>query len=375
MKISRIRAYHLRAKLSRAFAYSQLRYAARESAVVSVETEDGLAGWGEAYGPASPAKAAIDDLFGPLIAGRDPRDHEDLWHAMFARSADHAQKGTLLAAISAIDIALWDLKAQAAGLPLYRLLGAAHTASIPCYATGFYFADDEPAERRFHKEAEQYLAQGFGAMKMKVGQQVESDAALVAMLRNIVGPGIRLMIDANHAYTPAEAIALGRRVERHGIYWFEEPVSPLDLRGYEDVKRALTIPIAGGECEHTRFGFEPLLRRRLVDFAQPDLCACGGITEGLKIAALASVYNVHLTPHVWGSAISQAAALHYYAARPRHPATTTQEDKLIECDQTEHPFRTSIAGRPLEFVNGRWLLPQSPGLGIEVNRAAVERFL
>jgi D-galactarolactone cycloisomerase len=375
MKISRISAYHLRAKLSRAFAFSQRRYDAREAAIVSVETEDGLTGWGEAYGPASPVKAAVQDLFAPLITGRDPRDHEDLWQTMFSRTVDHGQKGTLLAAISGIDIALWDLKAQAAGLPLYRLLGGAHTQSIPCYATGFYFSDDESPELRFRREAEQYKAQGFGAMKMKVGQGVETDVALVAMLRKLIGPEIRLMIDANHAYTPTEAIALGRRVERHEIYWFEEPVSPLDLDGYAEVKRALAIPIAGGECENTRFGFEPLLRRRLVDFAQPDLCACGGITEGMKIAALASVYNVHLTPHVWGTAIGQAAALHFYAARPRHPATTTPEDKLIECDQTEHPFRVSIAGRPLELANGCWLLPESPGLGIEVNRAALERFL
>ena len=375
MKISRFHTYHLRSPLSREFGCSQRRYSAREAAIVSVETEDGLTGWGEAYGPASPAKAAVDDIFAPLITGRDPRDHEDLWHTMFARGVDHGQKGTLLAAISAIDIALWDLKAQAAGLPLYRFLGAAQTLSIPCYATGFYFFDDEPAERRFRRETGQYLAQGFGSMKMKVGQGVLLDSSLVAMLRAIAGPEIRLMIDANHAYTPTEAIALGRRVEQYGIHWFEEPVSPLDLSGYEEVKRALTIPIAGGECEHTRFGFEPLFRRRLVDFAQPDLCACGGITEGMKIATLASVYNVHVTPHVWGTAIGQAAALHFYAARPRHPATTTPEDKLIECDQTEHPFRTSIAGRPLELANGCWLLPQSPGLGIDVNRAALERFV
>lgn len=374
MEIARVRVYHLRAPLSRAFAFSQRRYAAREAAIISVETADGLTGWGEAYGPASPVKAAVEDLYGPLIRGRDPRDHEDLWHTMFARTVDHGQKGSLLAAISGIDIALWDLKSQAVGMPLYRLLGGAATESIPCYATGFYFSDDEPEERRYAREAEQYLAQGFRAMKMKVGQGVERDAALVTLLRDLVGTNVRLMIDANHAYTPVEAVALGRRVERHDVYWFEEPVSPLDRHGYGEVKRALSIPIAGGECEHTRFGFEPLLRRRLLDFAQPDLCACGGITEGMKIAAVASIYNVHVTPHAWGTAIGQAAALHFYAARPRHPATTTLEDKLIECDQTEYPFRNAIAERPLELVRGCWRLPDGPGLGIAVNRDCVERF-
>ncbi|HLJ15981.1 MAG TPA: mandelate racemase/muconate lactonizing enzyme family protein [Bryobacteraceae bacterium] len=374
MKICRIQTFHLRANLSTEFAFSQFRYSTRETALVAIETSGGLTGWGEAYGPAAPAKAAIEHLFAPLIDGRDARDHEDLWHLMFARSVDHGQKGTLLAAISALDIALWDLKAQAAGLPLYRVLGAAETVSIPCYATGFYFSDGEPLEIKFAREAEQYLSQGFRAMKMKVGLGIQRDAALVAAVRAAIGPDVRLMIDANHAYTAVEAIALGRRVEQHDIFWFEEPVSPLDLDGYAEVKRALTIPIAGGECEHTRFGFEPLLRRRLVDFAQPDLCGCGGISEAMKIATLASIYNVHVTPHAWGSSIGQAAALHFYAARPRHPATLTLEDKLIECDRSEHPFRTAIVERPIQFEAGQWNLPQTPGLGIAVNRESLTRF-
>src|SRR5207248_1975999 len=134
------------------------------------------------------------------------------------------------------------------------------------------------------------------------------------------------------------------------------------------------IAIAGGECEYTRFGFEPLLRRRAVDYAQPDLCACGGISEGLKIATLASTYNVHVTPHAWGSAVGQAAALHFYAARPRHPGSLTAEDKLIECDQTENPFRTEIVRKPIRFERGEWFLPQEPGLGVEIDRVALRAF-
>ena len=120
--------------------------------------------------------------------------------------------------------------------------------------------------------------------------------------------------------------------------------------------------------------FEPLLRNRAVDYAQPDLCSCGGITEGLKIATLASVYNVHLTPRVWGSSIGQAAALHFYAARPKHPSSLLQEDKLIECDQTENPLRMEIVEKPIRFANGCWYLPQTPGLGVEVRESAVARF-
>jgi D-galactarolactone cycloisomerase len=374
MKIIEIRAYALEAALAQSFGFSQWEYSQRSTMFVEILTDAGIRGWGEAYGPARPAASAIDHFFGPLLIGRDPRDTESLWHFLYARSIDYGQKGTLLAAISAIDIACWDIKARAVGLPLYRLLGAAETASVPCYATGFYFGGPEPLERKFEREAKQYLACGFRAAKMKVGLGVERDAELVAAVRKALGPGVRLMIDANHAYDPPAAIRLARRVEGHDIFWFEEPVSPLDIEGYLAVKRSTSIAIAGGECEYTRFGFEPLLRRRAVDYAQPDLCACGGISEGLKIAILASTYNVHVTPHAWGSAIGQAAALHFYAARPRHPGSLTAEDKMIECDQTENPFRTEIVPAPIRFENGEWLLPQEPGLGLEIDRDALGRY-
>jgi D-galactarolactone cycloisomerase len=251
---------------------------------------------------------------------------------------------------------------------LYRFLGASEQRSIPCYATGFYFLQDDvqAIARDFAAEAEQLLARGFRAMKLKVGLGVENDLVLIATVRKAIGPEIRLMMDANHAYDPATAIDLGRRAEQYDLAWFEEPVTPLDPGAYLEVKRATRIPIAGGEAEYTRFGFEPLLRARALDYAQPDLCACGGISEGMKIATLASLHSVHVTPHAWGTAIGQAAALQFYAARPSHPATLVAERKWIECDQSENPLRYGIVKAPIELCSGEWILPQSPGLGIEV---------
>jgi D-galactarolactone cycloisomerase len=182
------------------------------------------------------------------------------------------------------------------------------------------------------------------------------------------------MIDANHAYTPVDAIALGRLVESHRIGWFEEPVSPLDIDGFLEVMQRIAIPLAGGEAELTRFGFEPLLRRRAVDYAQPDLCACCGISESMKIATLASIYGVHVTPHAWGSAVGLAAALHFYAALPGPPATLTPAQKLIECDRTENPLRTAIVAEPIRLEGGRLLLPPGEGLGVEVRKAALAGF-
>src|SRR6476646_6840417 len=169
MEITRITAHVLRADLTRPFRFSQGSYAQRAAALVRVETGDGIIGWGEAYGPPEIAAEAVRSFFAPLLTGRDPRDRESLWHLMFARSVDYGQKGIMVAALSAIDIALWDIGARAAGMPLYRFLGASEQRSIPCYATGFYFIENDidAIARDFAAEAEQLLARGFRAMKLK----------------------------------------------------------------------------------------------------------------------------------------------------------------------------------------------------------------
>ena len=239
MRISRVDAFHLCAPLARPFSFSQFSYSHREAMLVRVAVDDGREGWGEAYGPAAVTAPIVREFLGPLVLGRDPRAAEALWELLFARSLDYGQKGLMLAAISAVDIACWDLKAQDAGLPLYRLLGAEPVESVECYWTGFYFGGEEPLERRWEREARGCLDEGFRAVKMKVGLGCERDAELVAALRGLIGPGVSLAIDANHAYTPVEAVTLARRVEEHGIRWFEEPVSPLAPEAYlEEIGRA-----------------------------------------------------------------------------------------------------------------------------------------
>ena len=374
MKVASVTAHVLRAPLEEPFAFSQFSYSHREAMLVEIRTDDGLVGWGEAYGPAKLTGAIVREFLGPLLVGRDPRDVEANWELLYARSVDYGQKGVMVAAISALDIACWDIKARAAEQPLYRLLGGTETESIECYATGFYFPRNEPVEVRFEREARQFLADGFRAMKIKVGLGLERDAELVGHVREVVGSATKLMIDANHAYTPTEAIALGRKLEAAELWWFEEPVSCIDVDAYIEVKSRIAIPLAGGECESTRFGFEPWLRRRAFDYCQPDICACGGITEGMKIAALASLTGIHVTPHAWGSAIGQAAALHFYAARPRQPFTLTADRKLIECDRSENPLRAGIVDTAIEFSQGAWKLPNASGLGITVVAEALEPY-
>ncbi len=374
MRIRNVETYVLCTDLESSIRFSQFAFTKREAMLVRVETDDGREGWGEAYGPAVLTAGVVREFLGPLAVGQDPGAVESLWALLYARSIDYGQKGLMLAAISALDIACWDLKAQDAGVPVYRLLGGESTQSVPCYATGFYFGGEEPLEKRWEKEAEGYLEAGFRAVKMKVGLGLKRDAELVKALRSFIGKDIKLAIDANHAYTPTEAVQLARQVEKFDIHWFEEPVSPIDPEGYLEVKSRTSIPLAGGECEYTRFGFERWFRMRALDYAQPDLCACGGISEGMKIATLASLTGIHVTPHAWGSAIGQAASLHFYAARQRQPFTLTPEPKLIECDQTENPFRKEIVEQPIHFANGEWYLPQESGLGIKVSRKDLERY-
>lgn len=375
MRISRVDTFHLRSELERPFGFSQFWYLQREAMLVRISTDDGREGWGEAYGPAAATEPIVREFLGPLIIGMDPRAVESIWELLYARSIDYGQKGVMLAAISALDIACWDLKAQDARLPLYRALGSKAVAFVECYWTGFYFGLDEELETRWEREARECLGEGFRALKMKVGLGVERDAELVRAIRGFVGPDVKLSIDANHAYTPVEAVRLASLVEPYKIHWFEEPVSPLDPSAYLAVKGRTSIPLAGGECEYTRFGFERWFRMGALDFAQPDICACGGITEGMKIATLGSLTGTHVTPHAWGSAIGQAAALHFYAARPRQPFTLTSEAKLIECDRSENPFRTEIVDRPIRLENGKWFLPEQPGLGVRPCPASFEPYL
>ncbi len=184
-----------------------------------------------------------------------------------------------------------------------------------------------------------------------------------------------LMIDANHAYDTVAAIELGRRVAALDIGWFEEPVLPEDLAAYRAVKAALPMPIAGGECEFTRLGFRDMFATRALDVVQPDICAAGGISECKKIADMAASFGIRYNPHVWGTGIGIAASLQLIATLPTHtPTSLAPLDPILELDQTEHPIRQAILKTPLTHRSGVVAIPDGPGLGIEIDRHALEAF-
>ena len=373
MKIKEIKTYVLEATLSKPFAYSQGWYERRGALLVEIVGEDGISGWGEAFGPPR-LTAPVIDFYAPLLVGADALATDLLWQTLYNRLRDHGQKGLAIEALSAVDIALWDLKGRHLGLPIYRLLGGPLREQVQAYATGFYRKRDGDPLGYLLAEAEERVAAGFSAIKLKLGFGIDDDVRLCQAVRKKIGDGLGIMVDANHAYDAAAAIRLGRRIEELDIGWFEEPVPPEDLGGYQEVKAALAIPIAGGEAEFTRWGFRPLLVERAVDILQPDTCAAGGISECKKIADMANAFGLRVNPHVWGTGVALAASLQLIAALPHNPPALHPIEPLLEFDQSEHPIRMAIIEEPIVQRAGWVEVPNRPGLGIEIDRQAVEKF-
>ena len=373
MKIADVRTYVLEAALTEPFAYSQAWYERRGAMLVEVVGEDGTSGWGEAFGPAR-LTAAIVQHYRPLLIGADALATEATWQALYNMLRDHGQKGLPVEALSAVDIALWDLKGRHLGLPIHRLMGGPLRTRVEAYATGFYRKRGGDPLDYLVAEARERVAQGFSGIKLKLGFGLDDDVTLCHAVRRAVGGGTAIMVDANHAYDATAAIRLGGAIEELDIAWFEEPVPPEDLDGYLQVKSALRIPIAGGEAEFTRWGFRDLVQRRAVDILQPDVCAAGGLSECKKIADLASAFGMRVNPHVWGTGIGLAASLQWLAVLPHNPPGLHPVEPLLEFDCSEHPIRMAVLQAPIVQRDGWVEVPTGPGLGVEVDRAALERF-
>lgn len=379
MKITDIALHVLKSPLAEPFAFSQGWVTQRSATLVEVLTDAGLSGWGEAFAqglePPEIAATVIDKALRPLVVGANPLETEVLWHRMYHMTRDYGRKGSVVAAISAIDIALWDIAGKFHEVPIYSLLGGAFRPRVQPYATGFYRIKGRGEGRRLAEEAIRHFEAGFSVMKVKLGYGIEDDIACMHEIgRAIQGKPIRLMVDTNHAYGRAEALRLGRALEDFDLRWYEEPVAPEDIDGYAEMRNKLSIPIAGGENEHTLYGFRQLLAAGAVDIAQPDVGSCGGISAARHIAALAQSFGVQVNPHVWGSAIAQAASLHVIAALPVAHHSLHAEEPILEYDRSSHPFRQHLISQPIQLANGWVEIGSRPGLGVEVDRATLDRY-
>jgi len=379
MKLSDLRIHVLRSELEQPFAFSQGWVRRRCATLVELVTDEGLVGWGEAFAqglePPEIAATVVDKALWPLIRGADPLDIEVLWHRMYHATRDYGRKGAVIAAISAIDIALWDLAGKHYGVPVHRLLGGAFRERVRPYATGFYRIRGQGEAPRLAEEALRHLENGFRLMKVKLGFGVDDDMEVIRAVADAVsGRQVTLMVDTNHAYGRAEALRLGRVLDEFDLRWYEEPVAPEDVDGYCELRSRLATPIAGGENEHSLFGFRELIGRHAVDVVQPDIGSCGGLTAARHVTALAHAHGVEINPHVWGSAVAQAASLQWIAALPVAHHALYAREPVLEYDCSSHPFRRDLVTEPASLVDGWVSVPEGPGLGIEVRRDTVERF-
>ncbi|MFC1996160.1 mandelate racemase/muconate lactonizing enzyme family protein [Chloroflexota bacterium] len=373
MSIAKIETFIVEQKLEQPFYFSQWEYDTRQVCLVKITDQDGRYGWGEGYGPAGVVQAGIQ-FFEPLVLGQDPLHIETIWHNMYRRSFDYARRGVLLASLSAIDIALWDLRGKILNQPVSILLGGRRRENIKVYATGMYFVEGVDLEKKLADEAQTYAEQGYQAIKMKVGLGVKEDLKYIKAVREAIGPDIQLMVDSNHAYSRSEALSLVRKIELLDIAFFEEPLSPEDYEGYRALRNRTEIPIAAGECEYLTAGFRHLVTNQCVDIAQPDICAAGGLTEVKRIVALANTFGVNVIPHSWGTGIAFAAGLHLVSTLDVVPGRLRMPEPMLEMDRTENPLRDRLTVPRFEAVDGMVPVPTEPGLGIDVDPDLLEEF-
>ena len=347
-----------------------------DSVLVSVETDEGITGMGASLGIPPVVVAIIEHELGPALIGEDPMYSERIYEKMYSGSRwepalrrgysqpGRGRRGVTMEAIAGLDIAVWDAKAQAMGVPLYKALGAARN-SVRAYGSGGWAPGDEAEQ-----EMAGYVSRGFDAVKMRVvgheGFSIENTLRRVKAARRGIGRDVELMLDAHGSLDVSTAIRLARRLEEHDIAWFEEPVSPDDHAGMAEVRRATTIPIAAGESEFTRFDFLSLFEHRAVDIAQPDIARAGGITEVRRIAAMASARGIRLAPHAWGSAVLFAASIHIAMATPNC--------HILEVSQAYMPMMYDMFEEPFDVRDGRVFPPENPGLGFTLRDDAVDRF-
>ncbi|MCV3737245.1 mandelate racemase/muconate lactonizing enzyme family protein [Rhizobium sp. TRM96647] len=373
MKIAAVRTHLLEHRLAVPFESASMRFDRRAHVLVEIECDNGLVGWGECLGPAR-ANAAVVDAYRPWLIGADPLETEKIWARLYNALRDQGQRGLSITALSGIDIALWDIKGKHFEAPVSTLLGGRFREEVRAYATGSFKREGVDRVADNAEDAARYREEGFHATKIKIGFGVEQDLAVIRAVREAIGPDMRLMVDANHGYDVLEAVELGRRAAEYGIDWFEEPVVPEQLDAYRAVRAGQSIPVAGGETWHTRWGMREPVETRAVDILQPDLCGVGGFTEARRVADLAALHGVRVVPHVWGTAVHIAAALQFMAAMIPNPVRVNPIEPILEFDRTENPFRQAVIRTPIEHVRGVVKIPDGPGLGIDIDRDALAEF-
>ena len=366
MTIERIEIFAPIHRLARERVYSTGGGFVRGSVLVRITDRDGVAGWGETY-PHAGVVATIGDLALELI-GRDPMGANELQDLLRRLTGDGF-------AISALSIAIDDLRARRIGVSIATLYGGALRSSARAYASsGGYVSGLAPIDA-WRDEAARVKAAGITGFKLRIGR--EPPAVEIPMLEQLAAEttGLDLMADGNAAYTPARALDVGRALGAAGYRWFEEPIPTDHYAGYEWLRERLPLAVAGGESVQSRRAARALLERAAVDIIQPDPTICGGIGDALFIGALARLHAIQMHPHACNGAVALAATLQLIAVLPRATRTggdAPLDEPLLEYDFGENPLRTELLATPLDLHGGRFTIPTGPGLGVLVDDGRLE---
>ena len=335
-----------------------------ETMVVRVTTSDGIVGYGEGQSPVSPrtSKTIVEDLCRPILMGEDPFDVEYLWQRMFTAMRERGHyTGFFIDALAGCDIALWDIIGKATGKPVHKVLGGRYRDRIQLYA-GIGGSTREAAAA----QAAKHVSQGYGGLKIHTTHARAEILEIVAAVREQVGPQIKLMVDLHTQYSVPEATLLGRGLEELDVMWLESPTAPEDIPGQAALAQALDMSVAIGEWTRTRYELREVFERRACDITMPDI-ARTGLTEGKRIASLADVYNIPVTPHIGGGGILSIAATVQFSA-------TIPNFLIMEHSPEAYESKGQITTRKPMIEDGAFVIDDMPGLGVIIDTAALEAF-
>jgi L-alanine-DL-glutamate epimerase-like enolase superfamily enzyme len=364
MKITGVRVHLLEKELSSSMTISRGGFRVRQHCIVEVLTDEGISGLGEGIGSAKIVATILRGALAELAVGLDPTDIEGVRSQLLDGSVYYERMGSVICAASAIEMACWDIKAKALGVPVYDLIGGRWRDEVEVYASDVYWEEDVG---RMVERAERILDRGIQTVKAHVGfRGPDEDTARVRALRETLGPERKLMIDLNAGYSITEADRACQLWEEFDLYWLEEPIPPHHPRELAALRSRSSIPIAAGENEFRIYGFRDLFELGAVDFAMPDVGRAGGILETKKICALAEARGVTVSPHNFSSGVLLAATLHVMASTPN--------TRLLEYDASDNAVYESMFVEMPDLKDGRMRIPTSPGLGVVLRDDIVQRY-
>ncbi|MCY3798148.1 MAG: mandelate racemase/muconate lactonizing enzyme family protein [Chloroflexi bacterium] len=365
MKITDVQLHQYRWERGRPIRNGMHTYTHSGLNLLQIHTDEGITGIGWAHKPQTLGMAKVSqgllEHFKPMLIGEDPFHYRRIWQALWVPKLV-GRRGITTRFISGIDIALWDLMGKATGKSVHKLLGAAQDR-VPAYIAGGYYGEGKGLSG-LAAEMEENLALGARAVKMKIGgAPIAEDVERVRVVRETIGDDVKLMVDANCAYSLREAINIARKMERYDIFWFEEPLPPDDYRGHTRLAQATSIPIATGENEYTRYGFRDLIAADAAAIYNADAQVLGGITEFMNVAALAAAHDLHIAPHG-----DQEVHMHLVGAIPN--------GLIVEYyRETVDANRGHVFEEKLRLdTDGGLTIPDRPGLGVTPNYDFLERF-